>query len=168
MRAHCGWTTALAIAAGAAAGSSANGRIGYLRPLGGNETPYGHLFAVNSDGGGTVDITPAGYTDILELGMVSRRPDRLLGDPGGRQRSRALRDERCRWRRPSPDRQSPRGLPAELVSERPLDRVHEHPYRALADLPDALRRQRPAAADECLRKLRLTSMVAARGLRSTA
>jgi Tol biopolymer transport system component len=67
MRAHCGPTTALAIAAGAAADSSANGRIGYLRPLGGNETPYGHLFAVNSDGGGTVDLTPAGYTDIWSL-----------------------------------------------------------------------------------------------------
>ncbi|HEY2939975.1 MAG TPA: hypothetical protein VGJ27_09185 [Gaiellaceae bacterium] len=60
----CFLATALAIAAGAAGGLSANGRIGYLRPLGGNETPYGHLFAVNSDGSGAVDLTPAGYTDI--------------------------------------------------------------------------------------------------------
>jgi Tol biopolymer transport system component len=55
----------LAVAAGAAAhGSARNGRIGYLRPLGGNEPPYGHLFAVNPDGSGAVDLTPAGYTDI--------------------------------------------------------------------------------------------------------
>lgn len=41
-----------------------NGRIGYLRPLGGNEPPYGHLFTVNPDGSGNVDLTPDGYTDI--------------------------------------------------------------------------------------------------------
>ena len=41
-----------------------NGRIGYLRPLGGNEPPYGHLFAVGADGAGAVDLTPPGYTDI--------------------------------------------------------------------------------------------------------
>jgi dipeptidyl aminopeptidase/acylaminoacyl peptidase len=35
--------TALALASGAAARDVAyNGRIGYLRPFGGNETPYGH------------------------------------------------------------------------------------------------------------------------------
>ena len=56
---------ALAAAAGAAAQDSAtNGRIGYLRPLGGNQPPYGHLFSVAPDGGGAVDLTPAGYTDI--------------------------------------------------------------------------------------------------------
>ncbi|MFL5909823.1 MAG: hypothetical protein ACJ768_04555 [Gaiellaceae bacterium] len=51
-------------AAGAATRGPANGRIGYLRPLGGNEPPYAHLFALNADGSGAVDITPAGYTDI--------------------------------------------------------------------------------------------------------
>jgi TolB protein len=47
-----------------ALGSGSSGRIGYLRPLGGNEPPYGHLFAVNIDGTGGVDLTPAGYTDV--------------------------------------------------------------------------------------------------------
>jgi Tol biopolymer transport system component len=57
--------TALALASGAAARDfAANGRIGYLRPLGGNETPYGHLFVVSPDGGGAVDLTPSGYTDV--------------------------------------------------------------------------------------------------------
>lgn len=42
----------------------AHGRIGYLQPLGGNEPPYGHLFAVNPDGSRPIDLTPAGYTDI--------------------------------------------------------------------------------------------------------
>jgi TolB protein len=60
----CIAAAALAIATGGAGGSSANGRIGYLRPLGGNETPYGHLFAVSPDGTGAVDLTPSGYTDI--------------------------------------------------------------------------------------------------------
>ena len=57
--------TALAVAAGAAArGFAANGRIGYLRPLGGNEPPYGHVFVVNPDGSGAADLTPTGYTDV--------------------------------------------------------------------------------------------------------
>jgi TolB protein len=61
----CIAAAALTIVAGASAGSgSGNGRIGYLRPLGGNEPPYGHLFAVNPDGSGLVDLTPAGYTDV--------------------------------------------------------------------------------------------------------
>jgi hypothetical protein len=60
----CFAVTALAVAAGASARSPANGRIGYLRPLGGNEPPYGHLFAVNPDGSRPVDLTPAAYTDI--------------------------------------------------------------------------------------------------------
>ena len=56
---------ALALASGASARDLAgNGRIGYLRPLGGNEPPYGHLFSVNPDGTGAVDLTPSGYTDI--------------------------------------------------------------------------------------------------------
>jgi Tol biopolymer transport system component len=50
---------------GAAAQAAApNGRIGLLRPLGGNEPPYEHLFAVNPDGSLPVDLTPAGYADI--------------------------------------------------------------------------------------------------------
>jgi len=61
----CIAVAALALAAGAAAsGFATNGRIGYLRPLGGNEPPYGHLFTVGADGSGAVDITPAGYTDV--------------------------------------------------------------------------------------------------------
>jgi Tol biopolymer transport system component len=66
---------ALWLVVGAAAhGSAANGRIGYLRPLGGNEPPYGHVFAVNADGSGAVDLTPAGYTDVRSFAW----------SPGGR------------------------------------------------------------------------------------
>ena len=63
-------TVAVAVLVGAfvagAAGREAvsNGRIGYLRPLGGNNPPYAHLFAMNPDGSGAVDLTPAGYTDV--------------------------------------------------------------------------------------------------------
>ncbi len=54
-----------AVPAGAGVSASvANGRIGYLRPLGGNEPPYFHLFAVNPDGSGTVDLTPSSFTDV--------------------------------------------------------------------------------------------------------
>jgi Tol biopolymer transport system component len=60
----CLVAASLAFAVGAAGRSLANGRIGYLRPLGGNEPPYGHLFAVNPDGSGAADLTPGGYTDI--------------------------------------------------------------------------------------------------------
>lgn len=61
----CLVVTALVVVAGAGARSRAtNGRIGYLRPLGGNEPPYFHLFAVNPDGSGALDLTPRGYTDI--------------------------------------------------------------------------------------------------------
>ena len=60
----CALAAPLVAFAAAAQASAPNGRIGYLRPLGGNEPPYGHLFAVNSDGSGAVDLTPAGYTDI--------------------------------------------------------------------------------------------------------
>ncbi|MFL5962580.1 MAG: TolB family protein [Gaiellaceae bacterium] len=59
----CIAASALAVAAGAQ-GSASNGRIGYLRPLGGNEPSYAHLFVVNPDGSGAVDLTPAGYTDV--------------------------------------------------------------------------------------------------------
>ena len=61
----CLAATALAVVASAGARSgAANGRIGYLRALGGNEPPFLHLFAVYPDGSGAVDLTPAGYTDI--------------------------------------------------------------------------------------------------------
>ncbi len=61
----CIVATTFALPAGAGVSASvANGRIGYLRPLGGNEPPYGHLFAVNPDGTGAADLTPAGYTDV--------------------------------------------------------------------------------------------------------
>jgi TolB protein len=56
--------TALLAAGTAAARSTANGRIVYLRPLGGNEPPYARLFAVDADGAGAVDLTPPGYTDV--------------------------------------------------------------------------------------------------------
>ena len=57
--------TALLVAASAGArGGAGNGRIGYLRVLGGNEPPDLHLFAVDPDGSGAVDLTPPGYTDI--------------------------------------------------------------------------------------------------------
>jgi Tol biopolymer transport system component len=56
---------ALALAVGAAAQrTAANGPIGYLRPLGGNEPPYAHLFLAAADGSGAHDITPAAYSDI--------------------------------------------------------------------------------------------------------
>jgi Tol biopolymer transport system component len=61
----CVAASALLLAAGASAhGLARNGRIGYLRPLGGNNPPYGHLFAIDPGGSGAVDLTPAGYTDI--------------------------------------------------------------------------------------------------------
>ena len=61
----CIAVTALVVAASAGArGLAGNGRIGYLRPLGGNEPPYGRLFAIKADGSGATDLTPAGYTDV--------------------------------------------------------------------------------------------------------
>src|SRR5207248_3965229 len=53
-----------AFAAAAGAATPVNGRIGYLRPLGGNAPPDAHLFAMNPDGSGAVDLSPAGYTDV--------------------------------------------------------------------------------------------------------
>jgi TolB protein len=54
----------LTAAAAVARGSPASGQIGYLRPLGGNEPPYSHLFVVNPDGTGAIDLTPPAYSDI--------------------------------------------------------------------------------------------------------
>jgi len=63
---------ALALAAGAAAHRVvANGPIGYLRPLGGNEPPYAHLFVAAADGSGAHDITPAGYSDMRSFAWSS-------------------------------------------------------------------------------------------------
>ena len=52
------------VAGAAGRGAVSNGRIAYLRPLGGNNPPYAHLFAVNADGSGVVDLTPPGYIDV--------------------------------------------------------------------------------------------------------
>jgi Tol biopolymer transport system component len=60
----CAFATALAASTASAQSSARNGWIGYLRPLGGNNPPYGHLFVLNPDGSGAVDLTPAGYTDV--------------------------------------------------------------------------------------------------------
>jgi Tol biopolymer transport system component len=58
-------SAALVLVAGASAHRVAvNGPIGYLRPLGGNEPPYAHLFVAAPDGSGAHDITPPGYSDI--------------------------------------------------------------------------------------------------------
>lgn len=46
------------------AATTANGPIGYLRPLGGNAPPDAHLFVVDATGANARDITPPGYTDI--------------------------------------------------------------------------------------------------------
>jgi TolB protein len=61
------WAAIVAVAfAASTAGAAAvpHGRIGYLRPLGGNAPPYAHLFAMRPDGTGAADLTPAGYTDV--------------------------------------------------------------------------------------------------------
>ena len=49
--------------AGAAA-PARNGALLYLRPLGGNEPPWGRLFVAAADGSGARDVTPAGITDV--------------------------------------------------------------------------------------------------------
>jgi Tol biopolymer transport system component len=88
----CVLAVALVAFAAAAQASAPNGRIGYLRPLGGNEPPYGHLFAVNPDGSGAVDLTPAGYTDIRSFAWSpSGRTGlsqvyRMRADGGGQRR----------------------------------------------------------------------------------
>jgi TolB protein len=79
----CVAAATVAVLAGAAQAAAPNGRIGYRRPLGGNEPPYGHLFVMNPDGSGATDLTPAGYTDIRSFAW----------SPSGRQVSfSALKD----------------------------------------------------------------------------
>jgi TolB protein len=53
----------LASVAGATA-PARNGALLYIRPLGGNEPPWGRLFVAAPDGSGASDITPAGITDV--------------------------------------------------------------------------------------------------------
>jgi TolB protein len=49
----------------AAAGPTVrNGSLLYVRPLGGNAPPWGHLFVSASDGSGARDITPSGILDV--------------------------------------------------------------------------------------------------------
>ena len=48
----------------APAWSVRNGRLLYLRPLGGNAPPWGRLFVANADGSGARDITPLGIVDV--------------------------------------------------------------------------------------------------------
>jgi TolB protein len=53
------------VAAGAKGASEArNGRLLYLRPLGGNAPPYGRLFLALPSGAGARDVTPAGIVDV--------------------------------------------------------------------------------------------------------
>jgi hypothetical protein len=68
----CVAASALLLAAGASAhGLARNGRIGYLRPLGGNNPPYGHLFAIDPGGSGAVDLTPATRTSAASPGRLA-------------------------------------------------------------------------------------------------
>ena len=54
----------LAASAASAAPDARNGQLLYLRPLGGNNPPFGRLFVASSDGSGARDITPAGIKDV--------------------------------------------------------------------------------------------------------
>ena len=47
-----------------AAPSARNGSLLYLRPLGGNNPPWGRLFVAAPDGSGVRDITPKGILDV--------------------------------------------------------------------------------------------------------
>jgi TolB protein len=103
---------ALVVAASAGARDGAgNGRIGYLRMLGGNEPPELHLFTVDPDGGGAVDLTPPGYADIRSFAWPpdGRRiafsaraggeldPDLFVMDAGGGAVRRLTRDDFADW-----------------------------------------------------------------------
>jgi Tol biopolymer transport system component len=47
-----------------AAPDARNGQLLYLRPLGGNAPPHGHLFLASPSGAGARDVTPAGIHDV--------------------------------------------------------------------------------------------------------
>jgi Tol biopolymer transport system component len=55
---------ALATSVASAAPDARNGQLLYLRPLGGNNPPFGRLFVAAPDGSGARDITPAGIKDV--------------------------------------------------------------------------------------------------------
>ena len=55
---------ALASSVASAAPDARNGQLLYLRPLGGNNPPFGRLFVAAPDGSGARDITPAGIRDV--------------------------------------------------------------------------------------------------------
>ncbi len=55
---------ALTASVASAAPDARNGQLLYLRPLGGNNPPFGSLFVASSDGSGARDITPAGIKDV--------------------------------------------------------------------------------------------------------
>jgi WD40-like Beta Propeller Repeat len=113
------------VCSGAAAREApTNGRIGYLRPLGGNEPPYGHLFTVNPDGSGNVDLTPDGYTDIRSFAWSPNGRRVAFSaiqdgdhDPELFVMSAAGGNVRRLTANHLPD------FPAQLVAGRPLDRV---------------------------------------------
>jgi Tol biopolymer transport system component len=56
--------TALLVTGAHAGPAARNGRLLYLRPLGGNAPPYGRLFLASATGAGARDITPAGLHDV--------------------------------------------------------------------------------------------------------
>jgi TolB protein len=55
---------AVATSVASASPTARNGQLLYLRPLGGNEPPFGRLFVAAPDGTGARDITPAGIKDV--------------------------------------------------------------------------------------------------------
>lgn len=57
-------SVAVATSVASASPMARNGQLLYLRPLGGNEPPFGRLFVASPDGTGARDITPAGIKDV--------------------------------------------------------------------------------------------------------
>ena len=55
---------AVSVSAAQGAPQARNGQLLYLRPLGGNNPPFGRLFVASPDGTGARDITPAGIKDV--------------------------------------------------------------------------------------------------------
>ena len=117
---------------------------------------------MNPDGSGAVDLTPPGYIDVRSFAWSPDGTRIAFGDRGRRPGSRDLRPEPVERLCAAADEQLSARLRAEPVAGRPLHRLHEHPHRPLADLPDALRRERAAAVDERAGQLRLARVGAAR------